>query len=167
MGVGRKGFGAERRTGAVRRENVAVKRPSALAILLFAAIAAFPPSACADDPASRHARPEELMHRRFILVSANGAPFRVKGHAPEISFDGDFRVSGAVCNRFTGRGKMDAGVLTAGGMISTRMFCPDAALNELENDLMRMLEGGAEIVFNGGGLILRAGGATLEFASGD
>ncbi len=53
-------------------------------------------------------KPEQLANQRFVLESVNGQPVQLTGQLPEISFDKDLRVSGKMCNGFTGRGNSPA-----------------------------------------------------------
>lgn len=104
----------------------------------------------------------DLAQRRFVLADVDGVPFAA-GQRPDISFSEDFRVSGRMCNRYTGQGTLQNGVLTVKQMASTKMLCIDAALNRLEGQFGAMLAAGAHTELTGDTLTLRQGGHVLVF----
>lgn len=77
--------------------------------------------------------PEQLQHHRFVLESVNGKPVTSDKNPPEISFGEKMMISGSMCNRFSGEGKLSNGELTAKGLAMTRMMCANPQLNELDN----------------------------------
>lgn len=114
-------------------------------------------------PADRTVDKADLLHHRFVLKSADGVGFFGKERVPELDFGEGFRVMGAVCNRFTGDGKLENGTLTVKEMALTRMLCGDPDLNALETRVAAMLEAGAELSFDGRILTLRQGGHILVY----
>lgn len=110
---------------------------------------------------------QDLLHHRFVLVSCDGKDFSAKERVPSIEFNEGLHVSGAVCNRFTGQGRLADNMLVVEQLASTKMFCVDPDLNELEQLLMRMLSGGAELCFNGRNLVIRQGGHEFLYKLGD
>lgn len=109
----------------------------------------------------------DLMHRRFVLESVNGVPFKSEFRTPDIEFGENFRVYGQVCNRYTGRGKLAGDVISVAHMASTRMMCPDNALNELERDFTEMMRNGAKAEFTGNTLTLSGSGQRLVYTASD
>lgn len=105
-----------------------------------------------------------LLHRNFLLLTANGKSFEDKEKRPNLEFNEGFRIAGGICNRFTGMAELKDGVLTAKQLASTKMFCTDQDLNELEADFGRLLEGGAKLEFSGNRLTLdgKAGDKDLK-----
>lgn len=90
---------------------------------------------------------EQLQHHRFVLESVDGKPLTLSdksGRQPEIDFGEKMHISGAMCNRFTGQGELNNGVLTA-QLASTRMMCVDPQLNALDNLFGQMLAAGAHV----------------------
>lgn len=79
--------------------------------------------------------PEQLQHHRFVLESVNGKPVTSDKNPPEISFGEKMMISGSMCNRFSGEGKLSNGELTAKGLAMTRMMCANPQLNELDNTI--------------------------------
>ncbi|GHV54995.1 hypothetical protein FACS1894206_08900 [Deltaproteobacteria bacterium] len=126
-------------------------------------------SACAQAPSMRAASPKSpLAGRSFTLVGVNGQAISESGppaNSPEIAFDDDMRVTGRMCNRFTGQGRLDfAGrVLTARDVASTRMFCANDVLRQGEDILFQLFEYGAEAAYAGSMLTLKANGYMLEY----
>jgi heat shock protein HslJ len=95
-----------------------------------------------------------LLHRRFLLREANGVSFTGSEKIPSLEFNEGFRLSGAVCNRFTAQAELRDGVLRAKQAASTKMLCVDPALNQLESDLYRLLQDGAALELDGAHLRL-------------
>lgn len=90
-------------------------------------------------------KPEQLENQRFVLETVNGKPLELTGQPPEISFDGDLRVSGKMCNGFTGQGKLAGGALTVKHMGMTMMLCAEPQRNELDHTINAMLSSGAQV----------------------
>jgi Heat shock protein len=105
-----------------------------------------------------------LLHRRFLLLTVNGVSFAEKEKRPSLEFNEGFRISGGICNRFTGMAEFANGMLTAKQLASTKMFCTDQDLNELETNFALLLEKGASLNFDGQKLTLSgtAGDKQLE-----
>ena len=110
---------------------------------------------------------KDLLHRRFVLKTSDGADFSTKEKVLDIEFNEGLRVSGAVCNRFNGQGELENGVLTVRQMASTKMFCTDSDLNALEKQVASMLEQGAAVSFDGTIFTLRQGGHELVYEIAD
>ena len=112
----------------------------------------------------------DLLHRKFILYSADGKDFSGKERPVELEFtqapgEDGFRVSGGICNRFTGQGSLENGLLTVKNLISTKMLCADEGRNELENTFAQMLGQGAVFSLEDGTLVLRQGGHKLVYTA--
>ena len=106
---------------------------------------------------------QDLLHHRFVLVSSDGKDFSTKERVPSIEFNEGMHISGAACNRFTGQGRLVGNMLTVEQLASTKMFCVDPDLNELESLLVRMLSQGAELRLDGQNLVIRQGGHELLY----
>lgn len=109
----------------------------------------------------------DLAHHRYVLESVDGKPFAAATHAPDIEFNENFHISGRACNRYTGRGTLENGVLTVPRMASTKMLCPNEALNAFEPLFASMLAAGAELELDGNTLTLRQGGHVLVYTLRD
>lgn len=109
----------------------------------------------------------DLTHRRFVLETVDGVPFRSSFRTPEIEFGEHSRVFGQVCNRFTGQGEFAGNLLTARALASTRMFCSDEALNKLEWDFSEMLQNGVKITLTEDTLTLSGNGRTLVYKAAE
>ena len=90
--------------------------------------------------------PGALQQQRFVLHSFDGQ-LQPAGqpHQPEIRFDEKMNVSGVMCNRFMGEGKLTGNTLTVPGMASTRMMCADPRLNQLDQVIGQMLTQGVNV----------------------
>ena len=105
-----------------------------------------------------------LIGQKFEMVELDGKPVVLQGYKlPTLSFGADARIFGQVCNVFNGSAKIEKGILKADGMISTRMFCSDPKLNELEFLFFNMANEGAEINIMGNELSLEQGERVLRY----
>lgn len=111
----------------------------------------------------------DLIGHTFSLGSINGTEFRSELRTPELRFGEGMRVSGRVCNSFSGPGTLKDGMLTVPQAASTMMLCPDQALNQLENDLYEMFRLGAKLAYDAqsGKLTLSRGELSLEYRLND
>ena len=115
---------------------------------------------------------EALEHHSYELVAVNGKAFEPAkgGAAPHIEFGENMHVTGKMCNNFFGQAAISKrGVLTAKGVGMTRKFCENAVLNNLDNDIALLLEGGAETIVSQDGQYLRLSNtaSSLEFKLAD
>ncbi|BCU55556.1 heat shock protein HslJ [Enterobacter kobei] len=111
--------------------------------------------------------PDELMHHRFVLQTVNGAAINPEGNPPEISFGEKMHISGLMCNRFTGQGKVSDGELSAKNMAMTRMMCADPQRNQLDQTFSAMMNEGAQADLTGNQLTLATAEQTLIFKLAD
>ncbi|WP_419876642.1 heat shock protein HslJ [Escherichia coli] len=111
--------------------------------------------------------PEQLQHHRFVLESVNGKPVTSDKNPPEISFGVKMMISGSMCNRFSGEGKLSNGELTAKGLAMTRMMCANPQLNELDNTISEMLKEGAQVDLTANQLTLATAKQTLTYKLAD
>ncbi|KFC10039.1 heat shock protein [Trabulsiella guamensis ATCC 49490] len=109
----------------------------------------------------------QLEHHRFVLESVNGKPAPAGKNPPELSFGEKMHLSGSMCNRFTGQGKLSEGELKAKNLAMTRMMCADAQRNELDKILSAMLSKGAQVDLTGDQLTLATAEQTLVYRLSD
>ncbi len=145
---------------------------AALLALALYGCAKASPARLADDRYPEYAdaadKKAPLPQGRFFLQSVDGLEFDGKERPVEIAFvqdaaKGTLRVSGSVCNRFAGQGRLEQGRLTVKQMVATKMFCADQERNALESALFQYLEQGAELFHEGGMLVLRGKGRELHY----
>ena len=105
--------------------------------------------------------PEQLQHHRFVLESVNGKPVTSDKNPPEISFGEKMMISGSMCNRFSGEGKLSK------GLAMTRMMCANPQLNELDNTISEMLKEGAQVDLTANQLTLATAKQTLTYKLAD
>jgi len=87
---------------------------------------------------------------------------------PSLEFDELFNVYGVICNRFTGQGELaENGLFFIRRMFSTRMFCHEQELNQLEQLFGQMMLEGAVLNLQGDILSLRQGGRELRYKRGN
>ncbi|MBK4715587.1 MULTISPECIES: heat shock protein HslJ [Tenebrionibacter/Tenebrionicola group] len=113
---------------------------------------------------------ERLQHHRYVLQSVNGSPLgelNQPARQPEISFGENLHVSGAMCNRFMGQGKLTGDILKVDGMASTRMMCAEPQLNALDKIIGTMLNNGARISLSDKQLTLKDADNTLVYTLAD
>ena len=85
----------------------------------------------------------------------------------EITFCEKLMISGSMCNRFSGEGKLSNGELTAKGLAMTRMMCANPQLNELDNTISEMLKEGAQVDLTANQLTLATAKQTLTYKLAD
>lgn len=110
---------------------------------------------------------DQLQHHRFVLESVNGKPVAAGKNAPELSFGEKMTVSGRMCNRFSGQGKLSDGELKVKEMAMTRMMCADPQLNELDHTISAMLKQGAQVDLTANQLTLATAEQMLMFRLAD
>ena len=119
--------------------------------------------ACAGSAGSAAVSLRDLAAKRFVLTRVNDQSFVSKERTPEIEFHDGMRVTGGVCNRFMGNGKLENGVLTVSELASTLMLCADQRLNSMERELTAMLREGATVTLDGDNLTLSRGDVTYAY----
>lgn len=108
----------------------------------------------------------QLANRMFILRAVDGQTVTPReGMKPGISFGDSLKVTGVMCNRFFGQGKLEQGRLSVPQMASTRMMCSDPQLNQWEQTLSAVLLKGADVKLNEKTLTLTGSGHTLEYTA--
>jgi Heat shock protein len=137
-----------------------------VAVSLFSLIVA----GCVN-PGKASVQPDQLQNHRFVLENVNGKAVKAASAQPEISFSAEhdlsliknIAVSGAMCNRFTGQGKLSEGELKVKDLAMTRRLCTEPQLNELDNTLSEMLSKGAQVDLTEDQLTLATAGRSLVF----
>ena len=139
-------------------------------ILLSAAVLLLT-AACSQDGGmsqdSTSVSAKDLQHHNYVLTAIDGKAYLTKKNAmsPNIAFGEKMNITGSMCNNYFGQGILKDGVLTAKGVGMTRKFCSDATLNQLDQKIGQLLDGGAKITLkdNGQNLVLSNDKTTLEF----
>lgn len=125
-------------------------------------------SGCVSHGVSKNSVNEaQLAQHRFVLDAVNGQTVEKGEHPADIRFDNNVTVSGSMCNRFTGQGKLSEGTLTVKKMAMTRMMCADAQRNTLDNIISKMLSDGAQVDLTAGQLTLTTADQTLIYTLAD
>ncbi|MEA1064962.1 heat shock protein HslJ [Erwinia sp. HR93] len=135
--------------------------------LLFAAATV---TGCANTHSTGDVDAAKLQHHRYVLESVNGQALKQDGkpgRQPELNFGENLHVSGAMCNRFMGQGKLTGNTLKVDGMAMTRMMCVDPTLNELDGTINKMLSAGANVSIAQNQLTLTQGDTTLVYKLAD
>lgn len=118
-------------------------------------------------------RAEQLQHHRFVLTSVNGQLLKAADKPLELSFGekmpikGNMYVSGNMCNRFSGTGKVSDGELKVEELAMTRMLCTDSQLSALDATLSKMLRDGAQVDLTETQLTLATADQTLVYKLAD
>ena len=110
---------------------------------------------------------KQLAQQHFILDTVNGQAVTPGDHPAEIGFDDDMQVSGSMCNRFTGKGKLSDGTLTVKELAMTRMVCADPQRNALDTTIGAMLREGAQVDLTDNQLTLTTADQTLIYKRQD
>ncbi|MGU3412410.1 heat shock protein HslJ [Enterobacteriaceae bacterium C34A] len=111
-------------------------------------------------------QPEQLEHHRFVLESVNGQNISSK-QPLELSFGEKMHISGNMCNRFTGEGKLSDGGLKVKNLAMTRMLCTDAQLNQLDALVGAMLRDGVQVDLTANQLTLATAHDSLVYKLAD
>ena len=123
------------------------------------------------NPGKASVQPEQLKNHRFVLENVDGKAVQGMPTPPEISFNAlpalnlvdNISVSGTMCNRFNGQGKLSEGELTVKTLAMTRKLCTEPQLNELDHTLGDMLRKGAQVDLTEDQLTLATADKTLMF----
>ncbi|HDR2842876.1 TPA: heat shock protein HslJ [Enterobacter sichuanensis] len=127
------------------------------------------------NPGKASVQPEQLTSHRFVLENVNGKAVKNTTTPPEISFSAlsdislvnNISVSGAMCNRFSGQGKLSEGELKVKTLPMTRKLCTEPQLNELDQAIGDMLRKGAQVDLTEDQLTLATADKTLMFKRAD
>ncbi|MBS3045839.1 MULTISPECIES: heat shock protein HslJ [Enterobacter] len=123
------------------------------------------------NPGKASVQPEQLQNHRFVLENVDGKAITKTATQPEISFSAlsdislikNITVSGVMCNRYNGQGKLSEGALTVKTLAMTRKLCTDPQLNELDQAIGDMLRKGAQVDLTEDQLTLATAEKTLMF----
>ncbi|WP_410173012.1 META domain-containing protein [Erwinia billingiae] len=114
--------------------------------------------------AAQHDAQASLANRNFVLTTVDGQSISApQGMKPGINFSDEMRVTGVMCNRFFGQGKLKGNVLSVPQMASTRMMCSDPKLNQWEMAIGKMLTAGATVKLEQNTLTLTGAGHSLVY----
>lgn len=127
------------------------------------------------NPGKASVQPEQLTSHRFVLENVNGKAVKNTKTPPEISFNAlsdislvnNISVSGTMCNRFSGQGKLSEGELKVKTLAMTRKLCTEPQLNELDQAIGDMLRKGAQVDLTEDQLTLATADKTLMFKRAD
>lgn len=127
------------------------------------------------NPGKASVQPEQLTSHRFVLENVNGKAVKNTTTPPEISFNAlsdislvnNISVSGAMCNRFSGQGKLSEGELKVKTLAMTRKLCTEPQLNELDQAIGDMLRKGVQVDLTEDQLTLATADKTLMFKRAD
>lgn len=125
------------------------------------------------NPGKASVQPEQLKNHRFVLENVNGKAVKSATTQPEIGFSAlpdislvmvnNISVSGQMCNRLNGQGKLSEGELKVKTLAMTRKLCTDPQLNELDQTIGDMLRKGAQVDLTEDQLTLATADKTLMF----
>lgn len=123
------------------------------------------------NPGKASVQPEQLQNHRFVLESVDGKAVKGTATPAEIRFSAlstlnpikNIAVSGVMCNRFSGEGKLSEGELKVKALAMTRKLCTDPQRNALDQALGDMLRKGAQADLTADQLTLATAEKTLTF----
>ncbi|MDU1062310.1 MAG: heat shock protein HslJ [Leclercia adecarboxylata] len=115
------------------------------------------------NPGKASVQEEQLQQHRFVLQSINGTAINPANTPPEIAFGEDLAVSGVMCNRFNGQGKLSDGELKVKTLAMTRKLCTEPQLNDLDHAIGTMLRNGTQVDLTEDVLTLATAETTLVF----
>ncbi|MEH0885007.1 heat shock protein HslJ [Enterobacter sp. UNJFSC 003] len=114
---------------------------------------------------------DQLQNHRFVLENVDGKAITSTAVQPEIGFSAqpgiglvkNISVTGVMCNRFNGQGKLSEGELKVDTLAMTRKLCTEPQLNELDQAIGDMLRKGAQVDLTEDQLTLATADKTLMF----
>lgn len=110
----------------------------------------------------------DLQHHNFVLQSVDGVTANAtQGRGPSLEFGERLHMSGVMCNRFSGFGQLQHGVLTVKNLAMTRMLCSDAQRNQWDGIITQVLHNGAQVTLQQQQLTLSDGTHTLVYTLKD
>lgn len=115
------------------------------------------------NPGKASVQPEQLQQHRFVLQTINGTAVNPVTTPPEIAFGEKMAVSGVMCNRFSGQGKLSDGELKVKTLTMTRKLCAEPQLNDLDHAIGTMLRNGTQVDLTEDQLTLATAETTLVF----
>ncbi|MFY9995111.1 MAG: heat shock protein HslJ [Leclercia sp.] len=115
------------------------------------------------NPGKASVQEEQLQKHRFVLENINGKAVIPGTTPPEIAFGEDMAVSGVMCNRFSGQGKLSDGELKVKALAMTRKLCAEPQLNELDHAIGTMLRNGTQVDLTEDQLTLATADTTMVF----
>ncbi|NUF27112.1 heat shock protein HslJ [Gilliamella bombicola] len=95
----------------------------------------------------------DLMHHRFVLISANGQHIPLDEQA-QLIFSEKMTITGKMCNQFSGQVILDKNNIK-GTVAMTKMLCNDDQLNQLDYIIDQLITSGAEINLSNNQLTLK------------
>ncbi|MDU5454178.1 heat shock protein HslJ [Pseudescherichia vulneris] len=110
---------------------------------------------------------DQLIGHRFVLENVNGKAITPGENPPELRFGEKMAISGSMCNRFSGKGKLSSGELTAKELVMTRMACIDPQRSELDSVIGTVLKDGAQVDLTDSQLTLTTADKTLIYKLAD
>lgn len=110
---------------------------------------------------------DQLIGHRFMLENVNGKAITPGENPPELRFGEKMAISGSMCNRFSGKGKLSSGELTAKELVMTRMACIDPQRSELDSVIGTVLKDGAQVDLTDSQLTLTTADKTLIYKLAD
>lgn len=119
------------------------------------------------NPGKASVQEEQLEGHHFVLETVNGVAIKPSAVPPEMSFGKKMAVSGVMCNRFSGQGKLSEGELKVKAMAMTRKLCVEPQLNELDATIGDILSKGAQVDLTEDQLTLATAEKTLMFKRAD
>ncbi|WP_253377109.1 heat shock protein HslJ [unidentified bacterial endosymbiont] len=123
------------------------------------------------NPGKASVQVDQLQSHRFVLENVDGKTLKSTSAQPEMAFSAqpgigllkNISVTGVMCNRFNGQGKLTEGELKVGNLAMTRKLCADQQLNTLDQALTDMLRKGAQVDLTQDQLTLATAERTLMF----
>lgn len=102
-------------------------------------------SACSEEQQAAKDVRDMLAGQKFVIVSLDGTSFpSLQDQSLYVQFDSTLKLSGHVCNEFSGASSFKNSVLQVPRLDSTNMLCSDE-INGLERVLFTLLQNGAEV----------------------
>lgn len=114
---------------------------------LFSLVALVILSGCSSMP-SKQIKPNDLLHRNFVLIRFNDTEIQPHNMRPGIEFGENLYITARMCNYFTGKGNLNNNRLTMTNITASDLPCLDPDYKGLDNIVVNLLQQGANISFD-------------------
>ncbi len=123
------------------------------------------------NPGKASVQPDQLKSHRFVLENVDGKAVKGMTTQPEIAFNAlpdislinNISVSGEMCNRFNGQGKLSEGELKVKTLAMTRKLCTEPQLERAGSGHRRHAAQRAQVDLTEDQLTLATADKTLMF----
>lgn len=97
---------------------------------------------------STQIKPDDLLHRNFVLIRFNDTEIQPHNMQPGIEFGENLYITARMCNYFTGNGNLNNNRLTITNITTSDLPCLDPNYKGLDSTVVNLLQQGVNISFD-------------------